>query len=161
MQFLVSLMCVILDQSRQISRNLSCLQWVFSSIATAKKNSQDRMDGIWGLEERPLKEDVEDDECSTERKKSAVRDLSPFALALEKHCESKMKLTDQVNGISANELHSPEVAKYLEIHFFAVAPLWTGIVLGKCLWSQHCDISIHFFKKTRYVFRMLHFSTPF
>lgn len=119
------------------------------------------MDGIWGLEERPLKEDVEDDECSTERKKSAVRDLSPFALALEKHCESKMKLTDQVNGISANELHSPEVAKYLEIHFFAVAPLWSGIVLGKCLWSQHCDISIHFLKKTRYVFRMLHFSTPF
>ncbi len=71
---------------------------------------------------------------SSEKKGNALRDQSPFSCAVDKRVKSKMAAKPKEAGDAnrPNELNSPELAKYLELYMFPLAPLWSGMMLGKC-----------------------------
>ena len=65
-------------------------------------------------------------------KGSSLRDTSPFAIAVGKRSKNKMVGMSHGTDGSSNDLHHPDLGKYLESHMFPLAPLWSGMMLGKC-----------------------------
>ena len=64
-------------------------------------------------------------------KGSTLRETSPFAIAASTRSRKKIAENSNVTGHPKNDLHHPDIARYLESHMFPLAPLWSGIMLGK------------------------------
>ena len=64
-------------------------------------------------------------------KGSSLRETSPFAVAVSARSRKKMAEDLNVTGHCKNDLHHPDIARYLESHMFPLAPFWSGIMLGK------------------------------
>ena len=60
----------------------------------------------------------------------SLRDTSPFAVAVATRVKAKTSEKSQLAG-SSNELFQMDLAAYLESYLFPLAPIWSGMMLGK------------------------------
>ena len=77
-------------------------------------------------------DDGQDKDVDVESQGVKMREISPFSIALHIRVAEKMKNLDDNANAFPNLLWDLKIVDYLECNIFALAMLWSGILLGKC-----------------------------